>query len=225
VRSKLQGGSDNYPARTLFVRTAPRPATTLAGVPGPALLREITQADFLSELDALLAVYAAAMLPDPAYLPGRLSIMERHAGNPGFRAIAVTAPPASQIVGFSYGFRGSPGQWWHDVVQTGITATAGAGMAATWLADTLEVAEVHVRPEYQQRGIGRRLLHTLTAGRTERTAVLSTQDSDSPARRLYRSLGFEDLLTGFSFPGGGPPYAVMGAALPLLPRLAPSPSS
>jgi ribosomal protein S18 acetylase RimI-like enzyme len=190
-------------------------SATLARVPGPALLRELTQPDFLSELDALLAVYAAAMLPDPAYLPGRLSIMERHAGHPAFRAIAVTAPQVSQIIGFAYGFRGTSGQWWHDVVQTGITATSDAAVAATWLADTLEVAEVHVRPEYQHRGIGRRLLLTLTAGRTERTAVLSTQDSESPARRLYRSLGFEDLLTGFSFPGGGPPYAVMGAVLPL----------
>jgi ribosomal protein S18 acetylase RimI-like enzyme len=202
---------------------APRPATTLAGVPGPALLRELTASDFLSQLDALLAVYAAAMLPDPAFLPGRLSIMERHAGNPGFRAVAVTAPQASQIVAFGYGFRGAPGQWWHDVVESAVTATSGAGVAARWLADALEVAEVHVRPEYQQQGIGRRLLLTLTAGRPERTAVLSTQDSDSPARHLYRSLGFEDLLTGFSFPGGGPPYAVMGAVLPL--RLAPSPSS
>jgi ribosomal protein S18 acetylase RimI-like enzyme len=190
-------------------------SATLAGVPGPALLRELTQSDFLANLDALVAVYSAAMLPHPAYLPGRLSIMERHAGHPAFRAIAVTVPQVSEIVGFAYGFHGTSGQWWHDVVQTGITATSDAAVAATWLADTLEVAEVHVRPEYQHRGIGRRLVLTLTAGRTERTAVLSTQDSNSPARALYRSLGFEDLLTGFSFPGGGPPYAVMGAVLPL----------
>jgi ribosomal protein S18 acetylase RimI-like enzyme len=202
--------------RVTFPSTAARPATTLAGVPGTALLRELTTTDFLAQLDAMVAVYAAAMLPDPAYLPGRLSIMERHAGHPGFRAIAVTAPEASRIVGFGYGFRGSPGQWWHDVVQTGITAASGAAMATRWLADAMEIAEVHVQPEYQQQGIGRRLLLTLTAGRPERTAVLSTQDSYSPARRLYRSLGFEDLLTAFAFPGGGPPYAVMGAVLPLL---------
>ena len=42
--------------------------------------------------------------------------------------------------------------------------------------------------------------------------MLSTQDDNSPARRLYHGMGFTDLLTGFSFPGGGPPYAVMGAA-------------
>jgi ribosomal protein S18 acetylase RimI-like enzyme len=56
---------------------------------------------------------------------------------------------------------------------------------------------------------------TLAAGRAESTAVLSTRDDETPARRLYRSLGFADLLTAFLFPGGGPAYAVMGADLPL----------
>jgi ribosomal protein S18 acetylase RimI-like enzyme len=184
-------------------------------VPGTALISELSRTDFRTQLDALLAVYAAAMRPDPAHLPSRLSIMERHAGHPGFRAIAATAAPGAQIVGFAYGFTGAPGQWWHDVVRSGVTAASGYGAVATWLGDPLEIAEVHVRPEYQRRGTGRRLMLTLTAGRAERTAVLSTQDADSPARHLYRSLGFTDLLTGFSFPGGGPPYAVMGAILPL----------
>jgi ribosomal protein S18 acetylase RimI-like enzyme len=217
LSSKVQGGSDNRaaPTRAAFAGQRARRATTLAGVPGPALLRELSRTEFLSELDTLLAVYAAAMLPDPAYLPGRLSIMERHAAHPAFQAIVATASPVSQIVAFGYGFRGADGQWWHDVVGTGITATSGPGAAAAWLADAMEIAEVHVRPEFQHQGIGRRLLLALTAGRAERTAVLSTQDIDSPARHLYRSLGFADLLTGFSFPGGGPPYAVMGATLPL----------
>lgn len=191
-------------------------------MPAPAI-REISRADFLAGLDGLLAVYAAAMLPDPALLPGRLSIMERHAGYPGFRAIAVTEPPSAQVIAFSYGFRGAPGQWWHDVVRAGVTAASGPGTATRWLADSLEVAEVHVRPEHQRQGIGRRLLLALTAGRDERTAVLSTQDDNARARGLYQSMGFGDLLTGFAFPGGGPSYAVMGAELPL--RREPSPSS
>jgi ribosomal protein S18 acetylase RimI-like enzyme len=184
-------------------------------------IRELSRTEFLTEFDALVAVYAAAMRPDPAQLPGRLAIMERHAGHPALRAIVATDPPDGPIVAFSYGFHGAAGQWWHDIVRSGVTAAAGAVAAASWLADPLEIAEVHVRPEYQHQGIGRRLVLTLTAGRTERTALLSTQDLDSPARRLYRSLGFVDLLTRFSFPGGGPPYAVMGAPLPLagaLPR-------
>ena len=192
-------------------------------MPGEAVIRELSRTEFLADLDALLAIYAAAMRPDPVHLPGRLSIMERHANHPGFRAIVVTVPPSPRAVAFSYGFRGLPGQWWHDVVRAGVTAASGPGAATRWLADSLEIAEVHVRPEHQRQGIGRELLLALTAGRDERTAVLSTQDDNSQARRLYQGMGFTDLLRGFSFPGGGPPYAVMGADLPLRP--APRPSS
>ena len=120
-------------------------------------------------------------------------------------------------MGFSYGFRGADGQWWHDVVAAALTARAGPAIAAGWLADSLEIAEVHVHPEFHRRGIGRSLVLGLAEGRSERTAVLSTQDADSPARRLYRGLGFADLLTAYHFPGAPVPYAVMGAALPLRP--------
>jgi len=128
--------------------------------------------------------------------------------------------PDDPVIAFAYGFRGVAGQWWHDVVRSGITAAAGQRTAAAWLADTFEIAEVHVRPEYQRQGIGRAMLLSLTAECPHRTAVLSTLDAPSPARRLYGSLGFTDLLTGFSFPGNGPPYVVMGAALPLRARAA-----
>jgi ribosomal protein S18 acetylase RimI-like enzyme len=184
--------------------------------------QELSRATFLAELDALTGVYQAAMRPDPAMLPGRRAIMQRHAGYQGFRALAVTAegaghpgPLGRRIVAFSYGFRGADGQWWHDVVAAALTAKAGAALAAGWLDDSLEIAEVHVHPDFHRRGIGRSLVLGITEGRTERTAVLSTQDADSPARRLYRGLGFEDLLTDYSFPGTPVPYAVMGAALPL----------
>ncbi len=84
-------------------------------------------------------------------------------------------------------------------------------------------------PRWQGKGIGRSLLLSLAAGRPERTAVLSTADAPTRARRLYRGLGFTDLLTDFRFSGSEPPYAVMGAPLPLaatvtLPR-SPRPSS
>jgi len=196
----------------------------------------------VSELDALTGVYAAAMRPDPEQLPGRRSIMEQHASYRGFRALAVAqdglgpgdghgreAGPG-RIIGFSYGFCGADGQWWHDVVAAALTARTGAEVAGAWLDDSLEIAEVHVHPDFHRRGIGRSLVLGLAEGRPERTAVLSTQDADSPARRLYRGLGFADLLTSYSFPGAPVPYAVMGAALPLRPAAArrarsPSPSN
>ena len=202
--------------------------------------RVLGRAGYLARLDALVAVYGLAMRPPPQQLPGRRSIMERHAGNPAFRAVTVTARGGAAgdsgddhaaggadgaagsgdggdgpVIAFAYGFRGAAGQWWQDVVRSGITAAAGERTAAAWLADCFEIAEVHVRPEYQGQGIGRSMLLSLTAGCPHRTAVLSTLDAESPARWLYAAMGFKDLLRGFSFPGNGPLYAVMGAALPL----------
>ena len=176
---------------------------------------ELGKSGFLAAIDDLVAIYAAAMGAGPDELPSRRAIMERHAANPGFRALIVTSGDPAQIVAFTYGFRGMPGQWWHDVVRAGIVARSGQPTAATWLDYVLEIAEVHVHPDFQARGIGRLMMLALTAGRPERTALLSTRDAETPARRLYHSLGFVDLLTEFLFPGGGPAYAVMGAMLPL----------
>jgi ribosomal protein S18 acetylase RimI-like enzyme len=180
-----------------------------------ASISELDRPGYLAILDDLLAIYAAAMAADPDELPGRRAIMERHAGNARFRAVAAISGQEPQVVGFAYGFHGYPGQWWHDVVRSGVIAQAGHQAAGAWLDDAYEIAEVHVRPDHQAQGIGRRMMLALTEGRPERSAVLSTRDADTPARRLYRSLGFFDLLTGFLFPGGGPAYAVMGAPLPL----------
>jgi ribosomal protein S18 acetylase RimI-like enzyme len=91
----------------------------------------------------------------------------------------------------------------------------GERAAAGWLADCFEIAEVHVRPEYQGRGTGLAMMGQLTAGRLERTALLSTMDAPTRARRLYRGLGFRELLSGFVFPGADIPYVIMGSALPL----------
>jgi ribosomal protein S18 acetylase RimI-like enzyme len=175
-------------------------------------IREVDRRGFLRRLDSLLATYEAAMLPPHGQLPGRHIIMERHAAYPDFRAFV--AEQGRSIVGFGYGFHGESGQWWHDIVR-GELATQGAAHAKQWLDDVWEVAELHVRPEAQGRGLGRGLLTTLCDGRPERTVVLSTLDAQTPARNLYRSVGMVDLLTDFRFPGGGPLYAVMGAALPL----------
>jgi ribosomal protein S18 acetylase RimI-like enzyme len=189
---------------------------------------ELGPADFRQAINQFVAVYSAAMNPPERMLAGRGSILERHSVNPGFRALAaVIAPgddpaasPGMEIAGFTYGFHGAHGQWWHDMVASALAVvrtTSGTTAATAWLADSFEVAELHVRPAYQGAGIGRSLLLRLLSDRPEQTALLSTQDAESKARRLYRGVGFTDLLTGFRFSGGEPPYAVMGATLPLRP--------
>ncbi len=187
---------------------------------------ELSPGEFTARLDQLITVYAAAMRPPAEMLPGRRSIMAGHAAYPGFRALTAAENGSGETVGFGYGFHGAAGQWWHDTVARALTSAHGAAVAGAWLNDSFEVAELHVAPEYQGRGIGTGLLLQLTSGRPERTALLSTRDADSPARRLYRGVGFTDLLTGFEFfPGGEPPYAVMGAELPLRAPTPPEPRS
>jgi len=171
------------------------------------------------------------MNPPEYQLPGRHSIMERHAGYAAFRAIAViqaagaastgdepawTSPAGNgPLVAFAYGFHGEGGQWWHDLVSQAVTSVRGRETAADWLTDSFEIAEVHVLPGHQGQGTGQAMMLQLTAGRPERTAVLSTMDADTRARRLYRRLGFTDLIAGFAFAGTEDPYAIMGAPLPL----------
>jgi GNAT superfamily N-acetyltransferase len=186
-----------------------------------AALSDLGPSEFLGKIDILLGIYADAMDADAGLLPGRRELMRTHAGYPAFRALQARAAgsghdrDAPAVLGFSYGFHGQPGQWWYDAVSAALYGTIGPALTASWLADCIEVAELHVRTNEQRRGIGTRLLTGLTAGRPERTALLSTPDRETTARRLYRRMGFRDLLTGYSFPGGSPPYAVMGAVLPL----------
>ena len=195
---------------------------------------ELGPGEFRASIRELVSVYAAAMNPPDRTLSGREAIMERHAASPRFRGL--TALVDGQLAAFCYGFHGENGQWWHDMVAAALATrwrSASTEQAnATpreWLDDSFEIAELHVLPDRQGNGIGRSLLLSLSSGRPERTAVLSTPDAPTVARRLYRGVGFTDLLTDFRFSGSEPPYAVMGAMLPLsadvaLPRSA-SPSS
>jgi ribosomal protein S18 acetylase RimI-like enzyme len=187
-------------------------------------LREIDERAFLRRLHPMLEVYRAAMEPPDEQLPGRHTIMERHAAYPSFRAFVAERRGAlpglpGPVHGFAYGFRGARGQWWHDVVYQALIDLGGEAHAAAWMDDSFEVAELHVHPQAQGKGLGRALLTSLCEGRPERTVVLSTLDRrpETPARHLYRSVGMVDLLTDFEFPGGGPRYAVMGGTLPLAP--------
>jgi ribosomal protein S18 acetylase RimI-like enzyme len=181
--------------------------------------RELGPGDFRTSIRALVGVYAAAMNPPDRTLSGREAIMERHAASPRFRGL--TALVEGQLAGFCYGFHGQTGQWWHDMVAAALATRSRAANGARsatpreWLEDSFEIAELHVLPQWQGHGIGRTLLLSIAAGRTERTAVLSTADAPTRARRLYRGVGFTDLLTDFRFSGSEPPYAVMGATLPL----------
>ncbi|GII83661.1 acetyltransferase [Sphaerisporangium siamense] len=177
-------------------------------------LRRAGAAEFTAELDTVIRIYTAAMRPPPEQLAGRQGIMRNHATFPDFTCLFAETYDGA-VAGFGYGFHGAPGQWWHDVVRRGLEDREGAAVAAAWFEDALEIAEIHVHPGYQGKGIGRRLVRGLCEGRRERTAVLSTHDRPTAARHLYRTLGFVDLMEMFVFPGGYEHYAIVGSTLPL----------
>lgn len=162
--------------------------------------------DLVAWAEQAAAVQSAALGP---VSPDRPDIYVRHASYPGLRSFAVF--DGDLLVGFTYGTRCLPGQWWHDQIDPALRAAGQGG----WLTDAYSVTELHVLPEWQGRGIGRGLLTTLLRGVPQATAVLSTYDTESRARALYRSVGFVDLVTGFCFSGQRQPYALMGARLPL----------
>lgn len=150
-------------------------------------------------------VYGIAMNRSPELVVQRREIMQSHLHRRGFVAV-VAYDDAGELAAFGYGYCGRPGEWWHDVVAKSL----GRTQSRRWLDDAFEVAELHVHPDHQGGGIGRTILETLLAHSAGRTVVLSTHDRESPARALYRSVGFVDLLTGFLFPGSSEVYAVMG---------------
>jgi len=171
---------------------------------------------FVSRMPQLLDVYRRAFLdvyePNPKQAAReRLSLMQQHRTRPGLRL--TYAQEDGELVGFCYTYRGQAGQWWHDVVRRSLDEHVGT----TWLGDCREVVELHVLPQYQGSGLGRRLLRTALDGAAEQTAALSALDlPDSRALRLYQSEGFVPLLENFTFPGSGTRYVIL--AKELVPR-------
>jgi ribosomal protein S18 acetylase RimI-like enzyme len=160
------------------------------------------------------SVYGAAMHRSPEVVVQRRDLIAVHVSYRGFVAAGAfddddaTDQPA-RLVGFGYGYGGAPGQWWYDIVAEAL----GRGSAARWLRDGFELAELHVLPDRQGRGLGRALLTDVLSRAEGTRAVLSTPDVESPARALYRSYGFSDLRCGFRFPGSPEVYAIMGVDL------------
>ncbi|GAA2155442.1 GNAT family N-acetyltransferase [Kitasatospora kazusensis] len=157
-----------------------------------------------------LDVQAVAFGLTPEEVAVRLQIVGRHALQPG--VIALGAMSAGRLVGFGYGMPNHREHWWSTVIEPHLEAR-GHG---DWLDDVFAVTELHVLPQYQGLGLGSSLITTLCERSGRPRSILSAIDAETPARRLYRALGYRDLARAVRFPNTLRPYAVMGAPLPLL---------
>lgn len=170
-------------------------------------LVELDREQFAARRDDVLDVYAEAMDIRSEVARSRRSILTSHLDYDGLRAVA--ALEDERLVGVGYGYVGVRGQWWHDQVRSALSEPD----AHTWLDGAFEVCELHVRPVHQGTGLGRSLLATLLDGTPVRTAVLTTPDVETRARRFYRKGGWVDLARHLRFPGDPRTFAVLGLIL------------
>ncbi|MCW7947431.1 acetyltransferase [Streptomyces hygroscopicus] len=166
--------------------------------------------DLAARVDEALAVQAVAFGLAADEIAVRRQIVIRHMAYPGARALGATTADG-RLVGFVYGMPNDRTHWWSTVVQPYLRIQGHD----EWLDNSFVITELHVHPEFQNRGIGRCLITTITDGADEPRSILSAIDTESPARGLYRSLGYVDLARQVLFPSAPKPYAVMGATLPL----------
>jgi ribosomal protein S18 acetylase RimI-like enzyme len=188
----------------------------VTAAPVHARLVELDGRDLADRLGEALHIYVTAMGYPPSTARQRRSLWLDHVRRPGWRAVG-WLDPAGPLLGIAYGYDGGPGQWWYEEVRRGLR---GGGRIA-WTDDYFELTELHVRPDVQGGGLGEGLLRALLAGAHRAHVLLSTPEHGrrAPGRawRLYRRLGFEDVLRNHLFTGDARPFAVLGRPLPLPP--------
>jgi ribosomal protein S18 acetylase RimI-like enzyme len=166
--------------------------------------------------DAVVDIYArvfGAPVESRQMFPPMLA---HHSTREGFRCCLAEAAGSRQtgggpIVGFAYGYRSGPGQYWRDQV----AAVLKPEEAERRLGDNFELAEFGVLPEYQGRGVGSRLHDAILTDIPYRTAALSTLrfPEDSVALKMYRKRGWQVIRDNFRFTGHRDPYVIMGRDL------------
>ncbi|NUK11540.1 GNAT family N-acetyltransferase [Streptomyces lunaelactis] len=164
-----------------------------------------------ARIDEALAVQALAFGLSEDEIEVRRHIVHRHLLYPGAHALGALTE-SGRLVGFVYGMPNDRSHWWSTVVEPYLRRAGLDG----WLDDSFVITELHVHPGFQGQGIGRSLITTITDGVGQPRSILSAIDVESPARGLYRALGYQDLARQVLFPSAPSPYAVMGAPLPLL---------
>lgn len=191
-----------------------------------------------------LDVYVTAMHYPPGAAGHRASMWLEHTHRRGWQAVAaldvVDAEPAepadrtksapgsdlpplasanAPLLGVAYGYCGAPDQWWQQQVLLGLRRhRLPESDIAQLMTNYFELTELHIVPHAQGHGLGEALARRLLADRTEANVLLSTPEcrgEDNRAWRLYRRLGFTDIIRGHRFAGDPRAFAILGRALPL----------
>ena len=191
--------------------------------------------DMERRLGDALGVYVDAMRYPRGTENQRAGMWLEHIRRHGWQGVAVVeaeagyglgaqAPSAADLsdaplLGVAYGYPGAPGQWWQQQVVMGLQR---GGLPQDEIARLMnsyfELTELHIHPRAQGRGLGEALARRLLTNRDEHHVLLSTPEingEDNRAWRLYRRLGFTDVIRGYHFAGDPRAFAILGRSLPL----------
>lgn len=185
------------------------------------VITRLDPGDFRDRLPEALGVYVDAMGYPRQVIRSRAPAWMEHSYREGWSGVAAFEAPRRRLLGHArgplvaicYGYQGAPGQWWYEQVARGLRDQEREPPP-----DYVELTELHVAPSHQGQGIGTSLLRAFLSDRTEEAVLLSTPEVDAEANgawRLYRSLGFTDVLRSYRFEGDARPFAVLSRPLPL----------
>jgi ribosomal protein S18 acetylase RimI-like enzyme len=200
-------------------------------------LIDLSPGDMQRRLSDALGVYVDAMRYPRGTEDQRASMWLEHTRRDGWKAVAAVEVPdpgdadaagaahsaahlgTAPIVGVAYGYCGAPDQWWQQQVVAGLQRVgADRSRIAELMTSYFELTELHIHPGAQGRGLGEALARRLLEGRAESHVLLSTPEingESNRAWRLYRRLGFGDIIRGYHFAGDPRAFAILGRSLPL----------
>lgn len=181
-------------------------------------------------LGEALGIYVDAMRYPRGTEEQRASMWIEHTRRHGWKAVAAVEPQAgapdtpedlsgAPLLGVAYGYCGAPDQWWQQQVVAGLKRVGAEPARIDDLMNNyFELTELHIAPHAQGRGLGEGLTRRLLCDRGEKHVLLSTPEINGEANRawrLYRRLGFSDVIRGYHFAGDPRAFAILGRALPL----------
>ena len=194
-------------------------------------LIDLSPTDMRRRLNEALTVYVDAMRYPRGTEEQRAAMWLEHSERPGWRAVAAvestgdaTRPSERELadaplLGVAYGYCGAPDHWWQQQVVRGLHRVGVPRAEITRLmSDYFELTELHIHPSAQGRGLGEAVARRLLTDRAEANVLLSTpevSDEGNRAWRLYRRLGFSDVIRGYHFAGDPRAFAILGRRLPL----------
>ncbi|WP_169252607.1 GNAT family N-acetyltransferase [Brevibacterium sp. 'Marine'] len=120
--------------------------------------------------------------------------------------VAVSARRHDQLVAFAYGH---PWRWKEQHDEWGEDLRVRLGQQASAIDDSFALFLLACDPSVQRRGLGRKLLLKWLGAIEQVSVWLQTTDIDTPAQRLYRSVGFEAIGNGPKAPNKLPSLVML----------------